>query len=90
MQLTTLRNAEESYQQSLAVVQLAAMSDRLRANHAVTARDRELISWNVINARLLPKGVGSYHCNNNTCKVTLKWEFGKLQQASLSLRIGEY
>ena len=90
MQLSALRNSEAAYQQSIAINQLAAMSDRLRANHGAAARDRELARWNVINARLLPKGRGSYHCVGNACKALLEWEFGKRNQETLSLEIGEY
>ncbi len=86
MQLFTLRNSEEAYQRSVATIQLASMSDRLRANHAADVRDIEVQYWNRINAQLLPKGLGNYSCNHNRCVITLEWEFRGHHSMSLRMR----
>jgi type IV pilus assembly protein PilV len=84
LQLTALQQSQDSYAQSLAVIQLFSMQERLRANKSAETRNRELADWNASNARLLSHGKGSYQCQANVCVITIRWQTHKEHMLSLS------
>ncbi len=88
MQMSALRHSQAAYLRSLALVQLSSLIDRLQVNHP-SLHNAELARWNAQNARLLPKAQGSYHCLGVTCAVSLNWQFGQLEQATLSITLRE-
>ena len=79
LQLTSLRQTETAYYQSLAALQATSLFERLRVNLDSLARQRELQEWNQQNKALLPQGQGHYHCNGSQCAVTLLWQRGGQQ-----------
>lgn len=74
MQLFCLRNTHDAYLQSIAVVQMVSMIERLHVNHSRNAHERELKMWNDINKQRLPNGEGELRCIENHCTVTLYWK----------------
>lgn len=86
MQLTALRQGQEAYFRSLAMVQLSAMAERLRFNQLDSYRRAELTRWNEINAKLLPYAKGTYQCGSDMCLIDLEWQFLKKPE-SLSIAL---
>ncbi|MFT3742532.1 MAG: pilus assembly protein PilV [Gammaproteobacteria bacterium] len=84
MQFTATRYTHQSNLEDLALTQLSAMMDRLRANRTPEARQRELQQWNSQNTSLLPSGIGNYTCFQDNCVVNLHWQDRTLQALSLS------
>lgn len=83
-QVLSLRKSTAAMNQTVAMVQVKAMLERLRANTDEGARQQELRYWNAQNAFLLPEGVGSYSCQAvHACEVELKWQGRTLQSVSL-------
>lgn len=70
-----------AYYHSVAAVRAEAMLERLRANHAPDARQREFVAWNTMNQSMLPDGHGSYQCDlsSGDCTITLAWYAKKRQ-----------
>ncbi len=79
LQLTSLRQTEMAYYQSVAALQAASLLERLRVNVTSSARGREIQEWNQQNETLLPKGYGYYQCAISQCIVTIVWQRGGQQ-----------
>lgn len=84
MQLSALQQSQDSYWQSVATTQLASLFERLRVNQSKSARAQELTLWNGINARLLPHGIGGYHCDDDWCSAFVQWKTKQVQSVSLT------
>lgn len=74
MEIRALRNTQQAYWQSVAVTQIASLTERLRANQSGFARAQECQRWNLQNKLLLPEGQGACICNESACNVTLAWK----------------
>lgn len=84
LQTKLLQQNYMSYLQSIAVIQVNSMLERLQVNQSTTMRQRELNEWNQQNVKLLPQGKGNYVCQNNHCKITLWWHAEKSHQLSVT------
>ena len=84
MQLSALRHSQDAYWHSLATTQLSSFFDCLRVNRSDIARAKELNRWNVLNARLLPEGEGSYQCSDTQCEIKVMWSTHQ-QKRSISI-----
>jgi prepilin-type N-terminal cleavage/methylation domain-containing protein len=83
LQLSSLRVTQNAYFQSIAITQLTALIERMRA-HKPENWPTQLLEWNTINLEVLPQGKGTYACMNEknektVCTITLLWEQGKLE-----------
>lgn len=74
LEITALRNTQESYWQSVATVQMASILERLRVNHSAFNERQECERWSLQNQFLLPKNKSECVCNNVECKIILTWQ----------------
>lgn len=72
-ELQNLRLTRQLFNQTFADIQLQNLLERLRANDAFQARQRELLFWNKNNSKLLRNAHGSYRCQAHVCYVTVQW-----------------
>jgi type IV pilus modification protein PilV len=70
--MVSLRNTKEAYWQSIAVIQLANVAERLRADP--TAINYECDLWRQENQYLLPEIHENCSCYKSSCDIQLMWK----------------
>lgn len=87
-EIDILRMSTSAYLQTVAVIQVQSMLERLRANAGASFRMREQSLWNLQNAQLLPKGMGDVQCQNEICQINLHWNKRVPKLLTMTAHIG--
>ena len=74
LQATNTRQLYHHYLETIAIIQINNMFERLRANQDPSFRQREWMLWNEQNQLVLPEGNGRYVCSEKICTVSLQWQ----------------
>jgi Tfp pilus assembly protein PilV len=73
LEIMALRTTQESYWQSVAATQLAALFERFAANLSNDKREHECQQWQRDIQTLLPAGSATCSCAEHTCRAELNW-----------------
>lgn len=71
---------QELYYQSIALYQIVSIRERLRVNQSPDFQAREIQTWNLENAELLPNGNGEIHRQASLYDVSISWGVKKLRR----------
>lgn len=74
LELTALQKNRENFEYSLAITQLEAMAERLRANQSNEAQMRECELWRSETRDLLVGAKTLCQCNLQSCQIALNWK----------------
>lgn len=86
-QINTLNRSEQIYWQSVATVRINAISERLRANNSISARQTACLRWNTINQTLLPTLRGECLCQSTSCTIKLSWSIKNSFRNNIEIKL---